>query len=269
VPPPPRHVLDAFGAAGEPEPLAGGEGTAWRAGELVLKPLPWSMSAEELAWQAELMDSVEADGFRVARAVRAVDGSPLVDGWCAWERLEGAHRERAWADVIAVGERFHAALAGKSRPALIDRRTDHWAVGDRIAWGERSAAEFAHVKHLRRLVSALRPVDTSRSQLVHGDLTGNVLFADGLPPAVIDFSPYWRPPAYAAAIVVGDALSWEGADESLLEAVSHIDDFAQLLLRALVYRIVVDALFRAGLPPRPDADDLFLMPVELACSLAE
>jgi uncharacterized protein (TIGR02569 family) len=110
-------------------------------------------------------------------------------------------------------------------------------------------------------------VDTSTSQLVHGDLTGNVLFADGLPPAVIDFSPFWRPPGYATAIVVGDALLWEGADESLLAAVSRVDDFPQLLLRALVFRAVVDALFRPG--PRPDDEDCFLAPVELACALAE
>ena len=54
---------------------------------------------------------------------------------------------------------------------------------------------------------------------MHGDLTGNVLFADDLAPAVIDFSPYWRPTGFASAIVVGDALLWEGADETLLAAV--------------------------------------------------
>jgi hypothetical protein len=31
---------------------------------------------------------------------------------------------------------------------------------------------------------------------------------------------------------------------------------------------VVDALFRPGEPQRPDEDDCFLGPVELACSLA-
>ena len=84
---------------------------------------------------------------------------------------------------------------------------------------------------------------------------------------MIDFSPYWRPTAFATAVVVGDALAWEGADESLLDAVAHVDEFPQYLLRALIYRIVVDALFRAGEPGRPDAEDLFLGPVELACRL--
>ena len=41
--------------------------------------------------------------------------------------------------------------------------------------------------------------------MIHADLTGNVLFADGLPPLVLDLSPLWRPAVAAAAIVVADA----------------------------------------------------------------
>jgi uncharacterized protein (TIGR02569 family) len=257
---PPPQVLDAFGMAAEPEQLGGGRGTAWRCGDLVLKPL--DTSVEELEWQGQLFGSIAWDGVRVSRLVG------LHDGWCAWERIAGEHRERAWPEVIAVGERFHAAIAHVNRPAFLDRRMNHWAVGERVAWGELPVEDFAHVKHLLRLVAALRPLDLTANQLVHGDLTGNVLFADGLPPAVIDFSPYWRPPAFASAVVVGDALLWEGADEALLAAVAHVDDFPQFLLRALVFRAVVDALFRAGDPRRLDEDDCFLAPVELACSLA-
>lgn len=267
MPPPPPHVLAAFRAAAEPVPLAGSQGTAWRCGDLVVKPLEWSMSVEELEWQGDVLDRIRCDGFRVARLRRARDGAAFVDGWCAWRFVEGEHRERAWQQTIEVGERYHAALVGFPRPSLLDRRTDHWAIGDRVAWGELPAEDFAHVKHVPRLLAACRPV-AAPSQLVHGDLTGNVLHADGLPPAVIDFSPYWRPRAFASAIVVGDALVWEGADESLLAVVGHVADFPQLLLRALVYRAVVDALFRAGEPHRPDEDDEFLAPVELACRLA-
>jgi uncharacterized protein (TIGR02569 family) len=258
---PPRAVLRAFGLEGEPEPLVGGRGTAWRCGELVLKPL--DMSIEELEWQVAVLRSLGDDGFRVSRP-RGVHR-----GWSARDFVAGEHHERAWADVIAVGERFHAALAGIPRPSFIDRRTHHWALGDRVAWGGLPAREFEHVKHLPRLAAALEPVDESASQVVHGDLTGNVLFADGLPPAVIDFSPFWRPPGYGSAIVVGDALLWEGADETLLATVAHVADFPQLLLRALIFRAVVDALFRAGEPRPLDDEDCFARPAELALALAE
>jgi uncharacterized protein (TIGR02569 family) len=168
--------------------------------------------------------------------------------------------------VIAAGERFHAALAGCRRPFFLDSRTDPWAIGDRVAWGELPASAFAHVKHVPRLVEAMRPVDAP-AQLIHGDLTGNVLFAPGLPPAIIDLAPYWRPPAFAGAIVVADALVWEGADDTLLEAVAHVERFEQYLLRALVYRAVTDRLFRADKPLRGDEEDPYLPAVELALAL--
>jgi len=120
---------------------------------------------------------------------------------------------------------------------------------------------------LVRLVSALQPVEAP-SQLIHGDLTGNVLFDDQLPPAVIDFSPYWRPTAFASAIVVADALVWEAADESILDGVAYIEDFAQYLLRAVIYRAVTDCLFRSLELRRPDDADPYLPVVELACRLA-
>ncbi len=182
---PPPSVLGAFGVTNEPAPLEGGQGSSWLVGDLVLKPLDVS----ELQWEVEVWSSILCDGFRIALPQRARDGSLVVDGWCAWERVEGCYEERRWPDIIAVGERFHAALAGVPQPEFIVRRSDPWAIADRVAWGELAPAGFSRVKHLPRLVAALRPL-TTPSQLVHGDLTGNVLFAAGLPPAIIDVSPY-------------------------------------------------------------------------------
>jgi uncharacterized protein (TIGR02569 family) len=265
--PPPSEVINAFGVAGEPLlPLEGGQGSSWRAGNLVLKPLDRSVA--ELEWQAEVLASLSCDGFRVARPRRARDGSLVVDGWCAEGALVGRHETGRWAEIIAVGRRFHAALVAIARPAFIARRSDPWAVGDRVAWGEQPAADFHDVKHLPRLSAALRPLDAP-SQLVHGDLTGNVLFDEHLPPAVIDFSPYWRPAPFASAIVVADALVWEGADESILGAVEDVEDFDQYLLLALIYRAVTDRLFRRNERARSDDADPYLPAVEVACRLAE
>ena len=192
---------------------------------------------EELEWQAEVLGRLRPTGVRVAPPRRAQDGSIAVDGWTAWEYVAGRHEARRWIDAIRAGDAFHAALAGERRPAFLDRRTDPWSVGDRVAWGELPTADFAQVRHVKRLAAAMRPLQAP-SQLVHGDLGGNVLFADGLPPAVIDFSPYWRPVGFAAAIVVADALVWEGANAGILSGVAGVPSFEQLFLRALVYRLV-------------------------------
>ena len=58
-------------SVGEPEPLGGGQGSAWRSGDLVLKPLDWAMSPEELEWQGAVLGAVRQDGFRVPRLRRA------------------------------------------------------------------------------------------------------------------------------------------------------------------------------------------------------
>jgi uncharacterized protein (TIGR02569 family) len=242
--------------------LPGGTGSSWRVGDAVLKPL--DLAADELAWRAETYERIRCDGFRVAAPLRAAGGALVVDGWTAAHAVPGRHETGRWADIIAAGERFDAALAGVPRPGFIDRRTNPWAVADRVAWGETPADAYLDTRHLPRLIAALRPV-RAPSQLVHGDLTGNVLFHPVLPPAIIDFSPYWRPAGYAAAIVVGDALTWEGADERLLDAVAHIEGFAQLLLRAVIFRVVTDRILRGA---GHDDEDRFTVPAELACRLA-
>ncbi len=265
---PPSHVLDAFGVPGSvPEILEGGAGKSWRAGDLVLKPA--DADPEELAWQASTFAQLHCDGFRLPAPRQATDGSLLVDGWCATTFAAGQHERGRWADIVAVGQRFHQALRGIPRPSFLDRRTNQWAVSDRVAWGDLPARDFLGVRYLRQLIAVLRPV-SAPSQLIHGDLSGNVLFHEELPPAIIDLSAYWRPPTYAAAIVIADALVWEGADDRVLHSVQHIADFGQYLARALIFRAVTDWLFAGERWPADEAqDEKWRTAVALACQLAE
>ncbi len=232
---PPPTLIEAFGADGEPVALAGGRGLAWRVDDLVFKPA--DLTPDELAWQAEVLPTIHAPDVRFSIPQPATNGGLVVDGWTAWSYLPGEHRAGRWLEVIDVGDRFHRALAGLHRPDFIAARTDPWAVGDQVAWGEAPIGPYLGVPHVARLASLRRPVE-ARSQLIHGDLTGNVLFADDLPPAVIDLSPYWRPTAFATAIVIADALVWEGADVSLLELIVDVDEIGQMLIRALMYRLI-------------------------------
>jgi uncharacterized protein (TIGR02569 family) len=260
---PPRQVREAFGVDDDPVPLPGGRGFAWRAGGLVLKPV--DLDPEELAWQAEVLPTVDARDVRLSYPRRAVGGELVVDGWTAWPYLVGEHRDRRWAEIIEVGARFHRAIAGLARPGFVAARMNPWAIGDRVAWGELPLDPYRDVPHVARLADGLAPV-AARSQLIQGDLTGNVLFADGLAPALIDLSLYWRPTAFATAIVVADALVWEGADASLLESVGKREDFGQMLLRALLYRLV--AAVEGGFEEDSAAIDRRYRPaVDLACHL--
>jgi uncharacterized protein (TIGR02569 family) len=102
------------------------------------------------------------------------------------------------------------------------------------------------------------------AQAVHGDLLGNVLFDDGLPPAVIDWPAYWRPPSWAAAVAVTDALVWHGAAPAVLDRWSHLPEWRQMLLRALIYRIATWPAARWTAAP----DDAYRPVVDLVIGFA-
>ena len=232
---PPDGVLAAFGCDVAPMRLAGGQGGTWRSGEVILKPTD---NPDEIAWLAGLPAQVEQAGFRIARCMPAASGAWVVGGWFAQAAIAGDHAKGRWREVLAACDAFHAAAAHLPRPAFLDARTDSWAVADRVAWQEAPLAPYPAVAPaLSRLSAALTPVDLP-SQVIHGDFGGNVLFAAGLAPGVIDIAPYWRPAGFAAAVVVVDAIVWEGAGPDLLDAVAGIPQIGQLLLCAEFRRIM-------------------------------
>lgn len=245
----PPAVLEAFRVSGPEAALPGGEGRSVRVGGVVLKRVDDGASASEAARLLAGLDRQERPGVRVPHPLCSHDGRWVVDGWAAHELVEGQPGpDGRWVEILAAGRDFHQLLRGAARPAFLDRRTDRWAVGDRVAWGEASLQPLPPVAPLlRRLFAVVDRRDPTVkgpgagepvNQLVHGDLSGNVLFADGLPPAVIDFSPYWRPTAYAEAVVVVDGLLWHGERGELVELADLGADPARMLARALMFRLV-------------------------------
>jgi len=247
-------VLAAFGLAGTvPTRLSGGQGTAWRAGHVVLKPAD---SLRAGRWFAEVYDALTGPGFRVPRPVRALTGDWVALGWTAYQWVPGAAADWSgvsprWPAMVTVSRALHAALAGVPVPAWRATEENPWTIGDEVAWGERDPdpllgpAAGPLAWQVRRLLAALRPVDLP-SQLIHADLGGNVLFDDGLPPAVIDFSPLERPAGLPIAIAAVDALMWRGASPVMLEHLAGEPELDQLLPRALAYRLVTEIVRHAG-----------------------
>jgi uncharacterized protein (TIGR02569 family) len=240
---PGRDVLDAFRLTGSPVALPGGEGRSVRVGDVVLKPAGDDQQSAE--WLARTMVSIPEQGFRISRPLQTPDGAWTHRGWTASRYIPGdepAHDTAPrWLEIIAAGRAFHRALAGLPRPDFLDRRSDWWETGSKVAWQEREPDLIAGLlKPYMELSSLLVSPLREQPQLIHGDLTGNVLFAPGLAPAVIDFSPYWRPAAFGEAVVVGDALIWHGADGDLLRQAASDSgaDFIQFVARAVIYRLV-------------------------------
>ncbi|QNN53481.1 hypothetical protein [Nocardioides mesophilus] len=250
--PPPTSVLRAFGVEEQPRSLPGGQGSSWVAGTLVFKP--GGDPVHE--WLAVALDDLATDGFRLAAPVRTRHGTWSWEGYTATRWLEGREpdptKPSTWLDVLEAGRAFHRAVAHLDRPDCLDVREDWWAVADRVAWGEhviRFRSELAGLG--RRLQRVLEPLGTP--QVVHADLTGNILFSPGLPPGVIDVSPLWRPPAYAEGVVVADALCWQDAPPSLVDQ-SGVP--VPAVARALLFRMATTnlaVLSGAGVDVRDEA----------------
>jgi uncharacterized protein (TIGR02569 family) len=250
----PEGVLAAFGLAGAvPVRLSGGQGTAWRAGQVVLKPAD---AVQAGRWFAEVYDTLTGPGFRVPRPVRTLTGDWVAHGWTCYQWVPGEADDWSgvsprWPEVVALSRALHAALAGVPVPPWRATVQNPWTIGDEVAWGERDPGPLLGpaagplAGQLRRLLAVLRPVDLP-AQLVHADLRGNVLFADGLPPAVIDFSPLERAAGLPLAILAVDTLMWNRASPEVLGHLAGEPELDQLLARALAYRHAVEIVRYAG-----------------------
>lgn len=243
---PDAATLRAFGVVDhEPVRLPGGRGRTWRAGAIVLRPHDGAAVTD---WRADVLVGLAPDpGFRTPSPVATTDGSWRSGQWEAWEHLDARAEPTRIEDVLAAGVAFHRAVAHIGRPTFLldgsrDRPTDAWSRADRMAWGEERLPEDPV---LHRLAGAFRPVDLPR-QVVHGDLLGNVLFADGAPPTIIDWPPYWRPAGLGEAIAVVDAVCWHGVPVGRAAALGRgTAAWSQLLVRALTFRVATLRLLGA------------------------
>jgi uncharacterized protein (TIGR02569 family) len=242
----PPHVRTAFGVAEvEPRPVVWAGRRAWHCGDVLIRPVPDNPVA---AWSASVLDGLHVEGLRLARPVRSSDGRWVVAGWAACRFVPGTLEPRYDA-VLEAATRLHAATAGVPRPRLLDDRDDLLTRSAAGAFGERRLIlEPAAGGELYAQLAAYRTPVRLASQVVHPELFGAVLFDDDDTPALIELVPCWRPKEWAAAVVVVDALAWGGADETLLQGWSHLDEWPQMLLRAVLHRLALHAQHPEGSP---------------------
>jgi len=232
---PNQDILEAFGVFGEPALLRGGQDTCYRVENIVLKPTNNNLEA---SWIADINSNLVSDKFRVAKPARAKDGSWIFNGWTASEFLEGEHRLDHYGEAIEVSRNFHEALVGIPKPDWFDKKTDVFALSDRMAWGEIPIPDFDMINKPFKKIFDLLNANRLPNQLVHGDWgPDQILFHGTLTPAVLDMTPYFRPANYPIADMLVSSLVDKNADPSILALGIPIANFDQLALRALIFRI--------------------------------
>ena len=209
-----RRRRRAGGARRRPGPLVA-------RGPLVLKPLDW-LPARDSPTRPTSSRRSATDGFRVA--------SPLpeaVDGWTAAPYLEGVTSRAAGARSSPSARASTQRSPQVPRPDAIARRTRR--TRGRPATASPGRADPTPVS---TTCSPRSSRWTGRGSSMHGDLTGNVLFHPTLPPAIIDFAPYWRPTEYA----IGDRRHATRSAGRTHPPSSPTPSHPQLLLRAAIFR---------------------------------
>ncbi|MEM7016037.1 MAG: hypothetical protein AAF512_01705 [Pseudomonadota bacterium] len=165
-------------------------------------------------------------------------------GWEATSYEPGEHVNGRWQEKLSVCRAFHTVLQTLPISLPMPASDDRWTQAHQIAWQETALPQTIHPE-IRQLTTPIfqnyQFVERTR-QIIHSDMCGNILFASDLEPLVIDFSPAYGPKEYAEAILVADAIAWEGAPIALASALPQTTYVQQLLIRAINFRLIVAAL---------------------------
>jgi Phosphotransferase enzyme family len=234
--------------------LPGGEGRTYRAGDYVYRR---EARPEEASYVADVFAQLPAIGFRIPRPIRSRQGTWLSStGWSAWSVVAGRHA--IVADIPAVLPALaalHTCLRPHPAPTFLAQKDTPFTRAEQAAWGDLPPDLHPDVVALAQPLLARRnPLPHLPAQLIHLDLNDtNILIAAGLPPAFIDFTPAWRPVAYAGA-VFGYWLGAYRGHRSALEACTTIPAFDQLLLRVGLSKVMLVQTLQQ--PSRGDHPDI-------------
>lgn len=242
---PSKEVLQSFHLAGDAVPLIGGQNTSVRVGHAVLKPVE---DVRHTEWLLNVMFNINPQGYRLSMPIRSKDGAFVSKGWACTRYEKGEDIKGRIQEKLLVSRLFHRDLSHVN-VRDIPHTDNPWSRGHRIAWQTdrlptgilREAKEI-----IDHLLSGLSLKEQYKMQIVHGDLSGNILFDQVLSPLIIDFSPTLAPVEYAEAILACDCIAWQGSEVSEIRLLPEDELYKEMIIRAVVFRLAVSAIFSQG-----------------------
>ena len=238
-----KEILEVFGISGKIEKLAGGQGYSIRVGDFVLKPI------EEIAkysWIGEVLESIPTQDLAIAKPLRSKNGNFVENGYGVTQYLTGDFFTGRTEEKIVASQILNQLFQSIKPPKDWVHWSSPWQLANRIAWEEVTLPDNTDVQS-RKIIEAIKtqykPIDLPK-QLIHSDLAGNILFI-GTAPVIIDFSPDFRPSAYAEVLLITDSIAWHHEKAESLWISSYPKGLViQLALRAIVFRLVVMIIFQ-------------------------
>lgn len=240
-----EEILNSFHLSGDIVPLRGGQHTSVRVNNAVLKPVD---DIQHCEWLLSIINNLNPHGYRVSKPIRSRYGTFVAKGWACTHYERGRDIKGQIKEKLQVSRLFHHDLS--SIPfGDIPHIDNPWSKGHRIAWqideipGELPEEIYERLDHLLKMV---RLQEQYKVQIVHSDLSGNILFDQVLNPLVIDFSPTVAPVEYAEAILVCDCIAWQGSEVSEIGLLPNNDLYKEMMVRAIIFRLAVSAIFSDG-----------------------
>jgi hypothetical protein len=237
-----ESLKQEFEITGDAQEISGGRGSTISIGEYILKPL--DTTSEEANWVMDLYEAInkvcENESFEIARPKRNRSGNWISNGWICFYKSKGKEDRAQLLEKLEISNELHKLLENYPKPDFLDLRNNRSSIADNIAWQSSDAQiSYKPLKEVFNKLQTISPKINLPSQIIHGDLGGNILFSESSKPVVIDFSPYFRPKAFANAIMVVDDLVWGSKDFKLLEELRVIDpDTFNLLPKAELKRLL-------------------------------
>lgn len=240
-----NEILNSYNLCGDIIPLTGGQNTAVRVGNAVLKPVD---DINQCEWLLHIVSNLNPQGYRLSKPVQSKYGTFVYRGWACTQYEIGKDVQGRIEDKLQVSRLFHRDLS------TIDFQDfpyieNPWSKGHRIAWQidelsrdlPREAQEM-----ISPILGMVSLKEQYNMQIVHGDLSGNILFDEAMSPLVIDFSPTIAPVEYAEAILVCDCIAWQGSKVSEIDLLPNDKLYREMILRAIIFRLTVSAIFSKG-----------------------
>lgn len=240
-----EEILNLFNLSGDIVPLSGGQNTSVKVSNAVLKPIDDIHHSE---WILNIIYNINPQGYRVSKPIRSKYGTFVSRGWACTQFEVGKDIKGRIEEKLLVSRLFHHDLSSINFTDI--PHTDNpWTKGHRIAWqidelpGELPKETQEKISDLLSRVSLK---ERYKVQIVHGDLSGNILFDQVLSPLVIDFSPTIAPVEYAEAILVCDCIAWQGSKVSEIDLFPDDELYKEMIIRAIIFRLAVSAIFSKG-----------------------
>jgi uncharacterized protein (TIGR02569 family) len=239
----PEEIIQSFGLSLEdPKFLGGTDRSTFRVGNTVLKRM---FDPREAEWVADAYLALQNPELRLPKPISSRSGKFAVNGWIAYNYLEGDFIKQEWDKKLRIGRRFNELANQLIWPNWMDQKRDPWSHGHRVAWGrEPIPAVWSPIAKstLANMLDSCVGSNDQKSQVIHCDLPGNIIFSKfGDGPGVIDFSPGYGPLEYSNAIFFVDVCAWENASKLDFRSYAITDVFQELLVRATIFRLAVVA----------------------------